>query len=352
MIKDIIYIGASKDLSHPSDRRGYPEFKKRNSYLKNENNFSFKEKLKILFLCPSNIELIKKFIENSKNKSNKKYRLILIYTDFYHADNNKIISKIRNIYRNIMYRNNDDYIDLITNIIRRADKLVLGSSFQREAIISILGDEIRSKTFFIEDYIEKDFINKYKENNKNNLNIIWEGIGYGALLPLIQLLIVSYKSLKNNIKIKIFFLTDPYISLVGKIVFPTSFLFKFINLFNSKLIYKKWSKENLIKYSKLSQIAIITINSMEKRSYYKPANKPRLFSSLGLKYIFVPNIPDYKLFSKKYKNLTLFYSINDLFFKIKELFIKKQKFDNNFDIFNAKEHNIMVDKKWKNILYE
>ena len=301
MENEVVYIGASKDLSHPSDRRGYPEFIKRISSLEKKN--IYKKKIKILFLTPSNIEYIKEIIKNSKNGLNKNYRLIVIYVDFYHGDNNKLISKIKKIYRKIMYRSKDDYIDLINKIIKIADKLILGSSFQCDSIIDIFGDEIRNKVSFIEDYIEKDFIKKHKseQNNKNNLNIIWEGVGYGAFSPLIQLLIISYRDSKKKLKPKIFFLTDPYISLFGRIVFPTDFLFKIINLFDSQLIYKKWTKENLIKYATLSQIAIITINFMDRRSYYKNASKPRLLSALGLKYIFVPNIPDYKKLSKNSK---------------------------------------------------
>ena len=90
---------------------------------------------------------------------------------------------------------------------------------------------------------------------------------------------------------------------------------------------------------------------MDRRSYYKNANKPRLLSALGLKYIFVPNIPDYNKFSKNSKNIILFSSINELILKIQKLFSKNKKFEDSLTPFNAKRHNIMVDKKWKCLLY-
>ena len=56
---------------------------------------------------------------------------------------------------------------------------------------------------------------------------------------------------------------------------------------------------DVIEFSKKSDIAIITVNSFHPATKYKPSNKIRLLLSLGLGLVLCPNLEDYLRFEKK-----------------------------------------------------
>ena len=109
---------------------------------------------------------------------------------------------------------------------------------------------------------------------------------------------------------------------MGRIYLNSKFVFKLINLFLPNLIFVKWTKANLIKYGKKSNFGIITINFLDLRSKYKPANKPKLLLSQGLNHLFLPDIPDYRKFSYSYSNISVFKNPKNLLSQVLQYLMK------------------------------
>ena len=136
---------------------------------------------------------------------------------------------------------------------------------------------------------------------------------------------------------------------MGRIYLNSKLAFKLINLLLPNLIFVEWTQANLIKYAQKSNFGIITINFLDSRSKYKPANKPKLLLSLGINHLFLPDIPDYIKFSSNYSNISVFSNLKNLIRQVAE-YLRK---NNSEEItkFNYESHNKSVSDGWKSIIF-
>ena len=357
-MQSILYVGASSDNSHPSDRRGFPEYAIRHN-LEYEFGKVIDKKydLLIIFITPYNSQIIYEIV-SKKLKEKYNFKIFTIFTDFYLSENNFTFAFLQKIYRYLFYKKCLDFKKLIISILKESDFIITGSEFQRNKLCSLINLNKNSKINVIPDYIEKNFIsNNIKEEDFDLQNVdirdssygIWEGIGEGAILPLIQIMIllISLKFKKKNPKL--FFITDNKISFMGRIYLNSKVVFKLINLLLPNLIFIEWTQANLIKYAKKSNFGIITINFLDSRSKYKPANKPKLLLALGINHLFLPSIPDYRKFASNYSNISVFSNLKNLIRQVTEYLRKNNR--EEISIFNCEAHNHSVSDYWKSIIF-
>ncbi|ABM70705.1 Hypothetical protein A9601_14211 [Prochlorococcus marinus str. AS9601] len=314
----------------------------------------------IVFITPANTDIISRLVyQFENNDSYKKRKLICIYIDFYHGYKSNLYNLFTKFYRRIIYNRRNDFLEVSYKLMSLSNTLILGSDFQRDNLLTLYPFLKNKDIYVIPDYIEEIFQKNVKIKKipdiQKKINILWEGIGYGALIPLLKLAFCSFLLKIKNINSKINFLTDPEISAYSRLTIPTKLVVNLLKLIGTDIQYKKWTKENLIEFSKKSDIAIITVNSLHPATKYKPANKIRLLLSLGLGLVLCPNLEDYLRFEKKYRRVISYSSIINCSKLLFNIFANRSKFkkltnEKNKIYFNSIKYNLEIDEIWEKVL--
>ena len=374
MANIINYLPASIDFNHPTDRRGVMMFCSRKKQFKIKpiyNKLKINNKSQIIvFITPKNTDLISRLInEFENNKSYKKKKLICIYLDFYHGYSSSLYNYFSTLYRRIIYNRENNFLEVSYKLMSLANVLILGSNFQRDMLLNLYPHFQHKEITVIPDYIEEIFQKKRKNKNyfeiqktfseiksgEKKLNILWEGIGYGALIPLLKLVLCSFVLKRKKIYSRIYFLTDPKISAYSRLTIPTKLVVYILKLIGTDIKYKRWSKENLVEFSQKSNLSIITVNNLHPATKYKPANKIRLMLSLGLDIVLCPELKDYLRFKKRYKGVISYSSVFDCSNILLNMIsnpslIKKMSNESKKIFFDSYSYNSELDEIWSEVL--
>jgi hypothetical protein len=285
----IAYLANSEDLLHAADRRRFVHFAKKENIIFEKFDSSKNFDLLVISIASNlhTIILYKKKFPNVK--------IIFDYCDDLLSDPflKRLIRPLYESFKWKSFKNFCNFNNLVMEVLSISNIIICGSEEQKQKLL-----RFNQSIIVIPDFVVTE-VNYKKDNfklvNHNKVNILWEGMS-GGLRKIVRDLFRLFANFGDNILLNI--VSDPHIYLIGDryIKIDTKkYLKKMSKIYGIEVKFWSWTKNNLNKAVKCSDLGVILIPKKDETMQNKPENKLVLLSSFSLPTL-VSSTPSYKRF--------------------------------------------------------
>jgi len=283
----IAYLANSDNLSHIADRRRFAHYAKKEDVVFEKFDSSKCFDLLIVSIAANlnEILLYKKKFPNIK--------IIFDYCDDLLSDSffKKLLRPLYEAFKWKSLKNFCNFNNLVIEILSISNIIICGSIEQKKSLL-----KYNQSIVVIPDFVVTEAFYK-KENfrlvNHQKVSILWEGLS-GGLYKIVKNLFKLFTNLDKNISLNI--VTDPYTYLIGDRYIKINtekYLKKMSKKYGVEVKFWSWTKDNLNKAIKCSDLGIILIPKNDKTMQNKPENKLVLLSCFRLP-VLVSSTASYK----------------------------------------------------------